>query len=290
MLQNMPAGWRVNFKQATVKFLMKLSRPGVTGYCLAKFLCFLSRLVPVRKKVASRNLEIILPEKTPRERRRILRGTYNHLAWLGIEFLALQRNPSDVLKWVEVQNPEALDGSAGGILLACHVGNWELAAAWVAQTGHKITVFSRNFKKAGELDVIEEIRLNAGVQLLITSSSMTKAISILRKNEFLAITPDQYGGSDGAEVPLFGLKTSTVQGPAVFAYLTKKPIIPVFTHRIAPFRHVIRLGSPIKWEDTGDRDKTIYGITRKVNEVVEQIILEAPDQWLAQHKRFRGHY
>jgi KDO2-lipid IV(A) lauroyltransferase len=91
-------------------------------------------------------------------------------------------------------------------------------------------------------------------------------------------------------VPLFGLETSTVQGPAVFAYLTKKPIIPVFTHRIAPFRHVIKLGSPIEWEDTGDRGKTIYGITRKVNEAVEQIILEAPDQWLAQHRRFREHY
>jgi KDO2-lipid IV(A) lauroyltransferase len=283
-------GKRVNFKRAAVKFLMKLSSPGVAGRCLAMFLRFLFRLVPVRKKVASRNLEIILPEKTPRERRRILRGTYDHLVWLGIEFLALQHNPRDVLKWVEVENPEALDDNIGGILLACHVGNWELAAAWVAQSGHKITVVSRNFKKAGEIDLIEEIRLNAGVRLLITSSSMTKAVSILRGNEFLAITPDQYGGGDGIDVPLFGLKTSTVRGPAVFAYLTKKSIIPVFTHRIAPFRHVIRLGSPIKWEDTGDRDKTIYGITRMINEAVEQIILEAPDQWLAQHKRFREHY
>jgi KDO2-lipid IV(A) lauroyltransferase len=269
---------------------MKLSRPGATGYCLAAFLRFLLRLVPVRKKVASRNLEIILPENTPHERRRVLRGTYDNLVWLGIEFLALRRNPGDVLKWVEVENPEALDDNVGGILLACHVGNWELAAAWAAQSGHKITVISRDYKKAGELDVIEEIRLNAGVRLLITSGSMTKAVSILRRNEFLAITPDQYGGSDGLGVPLFGLETSTVQGPAVFAYLTKKPIIPVFTHRIAPFRHVIRLGSPIEWEDTGDRDKTIYGITRKVNEAVEQIILEAPDQWLAQHRRFREHY
>ncbi|MDR1885003.1 MAG: lysophospholipid acyltransferase family protein [Synergistaceae bacterium] len=270
--------------------MTKLSRPGAAAHCLAAFLRFLFRLAPVRRKVASRNLEIILPGKTRRERRRILRGTYDHLVWLGIEFMALRRNPRDVLEWVEAENPEALDDNAGGILLACHVGNWELAAAWIAQSGHKITVISRDFKKPGELGIIEDIRLGAGVKLLTTPSRMTKAVSILRRNEFLAITPDQYGGSDGANVPLFGLETSTVQGPAVFAYLTKKPIIPVFTHRVAPFRHVVRFGSPIEWDDTGSRNKTIYGITRTVNETVEQIILEAPDQWLAQHRRFRGHY
>ena len=280
----------MNFKRTAVRFLMKLSRPGAIAYCLAAFLRLLLRLVPVRKKVASRNLEIALPEKTPRERHRILRGTYDHLVWLGIEFMALARNPRDVLGWVEVENPEALNDNVGGILLACHVGNWELAAAWVAQSGHKITVMSRNFKGTGELDVIEEIRLHAGVKLLITSDPMKKAVSLLRKNEFLAITPDQHGGNNGLDVPLFGLETPTAQGPAVFTYLTKKPIIPVFTHRIAPFRHVIRLGSPIEWEDAGDRDRTIHGITRMVNEAVEQIIRETPDQWLAQHRRFRGHY
>jgi KDO2-lipid IV(A) lauroyltransferase len=119
---------------------------------------------------------------------------------------------------------------------------------------------------------------------------MTRVVSILRRNEFLAIMPDQHGGAGGIRAPLFGLKTPTSQGIAVFAYLTGKPIIPVFTRRISPFKHVMRFGPPVEWERASSRDETIYGITRAVNKAVEEIILEAPDQWLAQHKRFKEYY
>jgi lauroyl/myristoyl acyltransferase len=52
----------------------------------------------------------------------------------------------------------------------------------------------------------------------------------------------------------------------------------------------MRVGEPIKWEDRGERDTTIYGITAAVNLEVERMVRESPDQWLAQHKRFKEHY
>jgi KDO2-lipid IV(A) lauroyltransferase len=212
------------------------------------------------------------------------------MIWTGIEFAALQRDPKQALEWVEVENAAALDDSSGGILLACHVGNWELAAAWVAQSGHKISAIVQEPGDAAESGMIASMRANAGVTCIPKTDPMTRAVGALRRNEFLAIMPDQHGGEEGVPAPLFGLETSTSRGPAVFAYLTGRPIIPAYTCRVAPFRHKLRFGEPLAWKSAGGRDETILEITIAVNAEIEKIIREAPGQWLAQHRRFREHY
>ena len=219
-----------------------------------------------------------------------MRATYDNLVWTGVEFIALQDDPKQALEWVEAENKEALDDSVGGVLLACHVGNWELAAAWAAQSGHKISAIVRESYDEGERGIIAKMRANAGVNCIPKTAPMTRALGVLKRNEFLAIMPDQYGGGSGINVPLFGLDTKTSQGPAMFVYVTKKPIIPAYTRRVAPFKHHLRFGEPVKWEDKGNKKETILGITKAVNAEIERIILHAPDQWLAQHRRFREHY
>ncbi|MCL2683734.1 MAG: lysophospholipid acyltransferase family protein [Synergistaceae bacterium] len=240
--------------------------------------------------MASRNLEIVLPDSTPEERRRILRATYDNIVWTGVEFIVLQNDPRQALDWVEAENEEVLDDRIGGILLACHVGNWELGAAWIAQRGHKVSAIFQESQDVSERGVIADMRANSGVNCIPKTAPMTRVLGVLKRNEFLAITPDQHGGGEGVTVPLFGLDTKTSQGPAVFAYLTKKPIIPSYIRRIAPFKHRVHFEEPVKWEDKGNREETILGITKAVNEAIERIILHAPDQWLAQHRRFREHY
>jgi KDO2-lipid IV(A) lauroyltransferase len=280
----------MSFKASAIRFLMKIVRPGAAAACLALLFKGLLRLVPIRKRTAARNIETAFPEKTPRERAAIVWKTYDHLVWIGLEFAALQRDPRLALDWVDFENESALDDSQGGILLAGHVGNWELCCSRLAQGGHDVTAIVRESGDDGERGVIAEMRARAGWKFLSHKSPMTRALAVLRQNKFLAIMPDQHGGPSGIAAPFFGLATSTPQGPAVFAYLTKKPIIPVYTRRIRPFKHTMRVGEPIKWEDAGERGRTIYEITAAVNREMERMVRESPDQWLAQHKRFKEHY
>jgi KDO2-lipid IV(A) lauroyltransferase len=280
----------MSFKASAIRFLMKIVRPGASAACLALFFRGIVRLIPIRKRTAARNLEIAFPDKTPRERAAILWKTYDHLVLMGIEFAALQRDPRLALDWVDIENESALDRSQGGILLAGHVGNWELCCSRLAQGGYDVTAIVRESDDDGERGVIAEMRARAGWKFLSHTGPMTRALSVLKKNAFLAIMPDQHGGPTGIAAPFFGLATSTPQGPAVFAYLTKKPIIPVYIRRVRPFKHVMRFGEPIKWKDTGERGRTIYEITAAVNREMEQMVRESPDQWLAQHKRFKEHY
>ena len=279
----------MSWKTACISALSKLLRPGFSSAAAAAFLLPPLKLVAPRKRIAMRNLEIALPDADDAERKKILAQTYDHLVWTGVEFIVLQKNPRAALDWVEAENGELLDelDGKGAILLTGHVGNWELTAAWIAQGGHKLTAIVRESDDEGERGLIEGMRAHVGVMSLSKTLPMTRSTSILKRGEFLGILPDQHGGPVGITVPFFGVETSTSPGPAVFAYLTGKPLVPIFSHRVAPFRHRIRVGEPIAWEKLADRDATVWSITKKINETVEQMVREAPGQWLAQHRRFR---
>jgi KDO2-lipid IV(A) lauroyltransferase len=279
----------VNWKVRSVEIFSKLLRPGWTSGCAAAFLRAPLRLFSPRWRVAALNLSIAFPEKSEAERKKILGETYDHLVWTGIEFIVLQKNPRAALDWVEAENGELLDelDGKGAILLTGHVGNWELTAAWIAQSGHRVTAIVRESDDEGERGLIEGMRERAGLMCLSKNLPMTRSVSILKRGEFLGILPDQHGGPLGLSVPFFGVETSTSPGAAVFAYLTGKPLIPIFSRRVAPFRHKVRFGPPIEWERLESRDAAIFAITKKINETVERMIREAPGQWLAQHRRFR---
>jgi KDO2-lipid IV(A) lauroyltransferase len=243
--------------------------------------------------VASQNLRFVLPDESPEGIKRLVGKTYDHLVWVALEFIMLQRDPKQVLDWVEVENASLLDSlvGEGAILLTSHVGNWEIVAAWLAQMGYRVTAIVRESRDVAERGLIYGMRQRVGVRCMAKTASMKGAISILRRGEFLGILPDQHDGGPGSvRVPLFGVEVSTPQGPGAFAYLTGRPLIPIFSRRLSPCRHLIRIAPPIGWEKLATREETILDITRRVNGAVELMIKEAPGQWLAQHRRFRGTY
>lgn len=275
------------WKSSAIRALSRLLRPGLSASCAAAFFSGALKLIAPRRDVAERNIRRALPSAGDAEVSRIVAQTYEHLVWTAIESIVLQRDPRQALSWVECEGADLLDDldGKGAVLITSHVGNWELAAAYIAQRGHAVTAIVRESDDPEERGIIAEMRESVGVRLLPKTAQMTRSISILRRGEFLGILPDQH--ERGPMVPLFGIPTATAAGPAMFAYLTKKPIVPIYTHRIAPFRHAMRAGPPIDSPAAGSRDEFVYAMTERINGVIEEMILEAPGQWLAQHRRFR---
>ena len=280
----------MSWKSALIGALSGFLRPGIRAEAVASPISLLLKTAAPRRSIAMQNLAIAMPWLSDEEKKIIVSGTYEHLVWTALEFIMLQRDPKQVLDWVDVEGAELLDSPEGGIILSGHVGNWELGGAWIAQSGHKVTAIVREPDDISERGLIHEMRTRVGVMSMSKSAPMTRAVSLLKRGELLGILPDQHGGNEGIDAPFFGIKTPTSHGAAVFAYLTGRPLIPVFSRRISPCRHKIRFGPLVEWKKLGSRDDTIADITSRINSVMEQIVLEAPNQWLAQHKRFKGHY
>jgi len=275
-----------------VKKIMSHIQPGWRANAIACPLIGALKLAKPRGEVAAQNITIAFPEKNEQERRDILMDSYESMVWTGIEFFASQKDPTLVKKWVvEVEGEkylsEARENGKGVIIIAPHLGNWELAASWLAQLHGPVTAIVRHSDDPFQRELIAALRESSGLLTLDKNAPMTRGVGILRRNELFGILPDQHGGSEGIVVPFFGVETSTVIGPAVFAVLTGAPIISIQLIRLAPFRFKIVLDAPLEWKKGPDRDTTIRDLTIIVNRQIEKMVRRAPGQWLWQHRRFK---
>lgn len=244
-----------------------------------------------RADVAMRNIDIIFPDISPEEKKKILVESYENIIWTGVETLAQQRAPHVRRAWIhEIEGDQyflkAYSKGKGIIGLAGHIGNWELAAS-ILTPGVPVTAIIRNPDNIFYRDLIETMRASVGVKTIDKRDPMIRGISVLRRNELFGIMPDQHGGKEGIMVPFFGVETSTLPGPAVFAYITKAPIIPIQMIRLEPFKFKMIIDAPIEWKKLSDRRSTIREITIKVNQCIERMIRRNPGQWLWQHRRFK---
>lgn len=279
--------WKVKTALAFAKHI----EPGWRADLLAASLLLPLKLIKPRRRVAMKNIDIAFPDLSDKEKKKILADSYHNLIWTAVETLALQRNPDVRKSWIcEAEGREhfadALAAKKGIIGIAGHIGNWELAASALAGEV-PITAVVRNPDNQFYSELVDVMRTRCGLDTLDKREPMMRGVTVLRRNEVFAIMPDQHGGREGIMAPFFGIETSTIPGPAVFAYLTGAPIIPIQVIRLAPFKFKMIIDPPLKWERLGDRNSTILDITIKANRCIENMIRRAPGQWLWQHRRFK---
>lgn len=238
------------------------------------------------------NLALAYPESSEGFRKDILRQVYRHLSWMTAEYLALQENPANSLTWVcsaEGENhlEEALKARKGVVILTGHLGNWELLAAWLCQSGYPLTAIVRDPDDPDYAEAISEFRSRVGLKILPKNANMKAAVDLLRKGGFLGILADQLAGRhEGLEVPFMGHKARTFTGAASLAILAGCPIVPVFSYRVSPFNHRVLIFPPVTVPESGDRKERILELTLRCNQVIEEAIRKEPGQWLWLHRRW----
>ncbi len=279
-------------KAAVLDSLRKWVRPGFRAKAAAAFFSGGLRLVGPRRRVALENLSLAYPDSTEEWRKKTVRGCYRHLAWMVAEYLSLVRDPSQVLSWVtEVSGKEILDGlkesDGGAIILAAHMGNWELLAAWLAQSGYPLTAVVRNPDDPNMAELIGNYRARMGVGTIEKQFIMKDAVKFAKKGGFLGLLPDQAWNSSGIRGPFFGHMCYTAGGPAAIAHLAGVPVVPVVSYRLAPFRHRVVVSPPIPMAGGSDRNEALRENTFRMNKAVEDMIRPFPEQWLWLHRRWK---
>ena len=73
---------------------------------------------------------------------------------------------------------------------------------------------------------------------------------------------------------------------AVLALRTRTPVIPAFTRRLAPGRHVITIEPPLPLPETAD-DEAVRALTARCTAAIEAAVRATPEQWLWSHDRWR---
>lgn len=242
------------------------------------------------RRLATRNLEIaFVNEKSPGELRELAR---RHFQRLGANLLCsaklTQMPPEKILEYVEVENIESMarEFRAGVpvVLVLSHLGTWEL----FAQLMPKFVGFVRNssvYQGLGNRFIdkhVRRARSQTGLELFDRRDGFEPVIELLRSGGGVGVLSDQHAGDHGIWTPFFGRLASTSPLPALLARRTRAALIAAGVYTIGHARW--RMVFTERFDQTG---ASVAVLTWKINQVIEQQIRHAPEDWFWVHNRWK---
>ncbi|HEX6134887.1 MAG TPA: hypothetical protein VFZ24_13055 [Longimicrobiales bacterium] len=251
----------------------------------------LGHLLHIRRAVVERNLRIAFPQQTEQWRSRIARESYAHLGRETMMMLRLATiSREELIARTRAVNEEvaraAFDVGRGVVVVAGHLGNWEIGAALMAARGYPVDVIA---KRAGNPLFYERVlsaRERLGVGVIDFQRANRLALHALRAGHAVAFAADQHAGRSGLWVPFFGRPASTYRGPAVMALRTGAPMLLSIPLRAPDDTYQITL-EPIHVERTGDMDLDVLRLTETFTRRLEAAVRAHPEQYVWHHRRWR---
>lgn len=246
------------------------------------------------RRVGRRNLEIAFPGKTPRERKRILRGMYVSLGRLLAEFCLFPRytreNVSKIAVYHGFENFEQAEQRKKGVLLLTgHVGGWEVGSFVHSLYGHPMNIVVRPLDNPYLNRMAEQFRSRFGNRLLPKQEFARGLLAAMHKGETVGILMDtNMTPPQGDFVPFFGVLACTATGLARVAMKTGAAVVPAFTvwdDQLRRYR--VQFEPAIKLVKTGNHDSDVLANTALCNRALEDVIRRHPDQWLWVHRRWK---
>jgi len=275
-----------------VKFVGLLPRPLARAKGIS-FAWIVYLLHGKLRRVGMRNLTLAFPEKTPRERRRILRGEFTSLGRQVAEVCLFPRyTPENVSKIVVYEGFEnferALARKKGVLFLTAHLGAWELSAFAHSLYGYPLNIVMR------PLDNPYIDRLTRAYRTMHGNKAVDKdfargLIAAMRKGETVGVLMDtNMIASQGVFVDFFGIKACTASGIARVALKTDAAVVPGFTiWDPALKKYRLRFDPAVKLIRTADREADVIANTALFTKIIEDYVRRYPDQWLWVHRRWK---
>lgn len=254
------------------------------------------RLIGRRRRIALANLELAYgPAMTKSERQTLVRQVFIHFATAALDFLWASRlSVQTIGELVEIDEAglallkKALDKGRGVLLLAFHMGHWEL---WPAVHGYRgIGQLHGVARRLDNLYLdrrINAIRCRSGTKVIYKDRAASSILRALKRNEIIGIGLDQNASRGHVFVNFFGRPAATTKAIATFALATSAPILSAVCLPLPDGRYRLYYGPEIEYQETGDLEKDILELTQRCTSVIEDQIRKAPQYWLWLHQRWK---
>jgi len=263
----------------------------ILGLTLARkvFSFIFTKIGPIVRpnKLVEKNIDYYSQEFSHLEKREFIQKMWSNYGMTFIEYVFLSKFRKDD-KFVEISGKKLLEeikqNGKPVIFVSGHFANFEIMT---------IEITKKNFKLATIYRPLNNIFLNPFMVFLrkkfICKNQIKKGLSGVRetmnyiKRGFnIALMIDQRV-SEGEKIELFGKAALTTTLPAQLAIKYNLNIIPVFIKRLKDNRFKIEFKNPIK----NINYKNKYDLTKKLNQELEKMIVDNPEQWIWTHNRWK---
>ena len=259
---------------------------------LAGGLGWVFAVVPNRSaNTTRRNLTVCFPELSSAEREQLARRSLVGMVCTALEMGKAWLLPlADTLAQVtEVEGLDALRKAAasgdGVILLAPHLGNWEIFGYYACE-GIASNFMYQPPKSPPMDELLRQVRAKSGVKLAPTNRrGVGILLSSLQKGEMVGVLPDQVPADEGGVfADFFGQSAFTMTLTSRLAQRGKPAVFCGFAQRLAHgkgFKVIVRPA------DSGVFDPDLQRSAAAINRSVEACVALAPEQYQWEYKRFR---
>jgi KDO2-lipid IV(A) lauroyltransferase len=244
-------------------------------------------LIPVRRRVVFINLRLCFPEKSEREIRAIARAHYASLALGVFETCHAWWSPFRRLpkhRTVGAENlGNAIAQKKGVILLTAHFTTLELCARMMNEQFELGCLYRdpNNPVVAAQMRVQRERHVSIAVHF----DNLKGLIRALRAGHAIWYAPDQGKRTlQTAILPFFGVPAITNTATGKLAAMTGSPVVPYFGRREPDHSYTLTVLPPL--ENFPSEDSAADSI--RINQLIEQYVRAAPEQYLWVHKRFKA--
>ncbi|TGD72810.1 bacitracin ABC transporter permease [Mangrovimicrobium sediminis] len=241
-------------------------------------------------RVTRRNIELAFPHLAPAERDALARDSLLATGELAAEMGWVWLRPWPVIaaRIESVEGAqlvtEALAAGSGVVILAPHIGNWEVLGLHLATLGPTVSLFEPPHLVALE-PVMRRARERSGATLVPTDSrGLARLLRSVRQGGIAGILPDQVPRSlnAGENVEFMGVRCFT---PTLACQMIRRSgataVVGTALRTARGFRVIYTAAEP----DVASED--IHTALQAMNRGVAAAVAQAPAQYQWEYKRFK---
>lgn len=243
-------------------------------------------LAGTRRRAAEVNLALCFPQMPAAERRQLARDSFSDLgigifefarAWWGSTDAVI---PGTRIEGLDILHRLQAEGR-GVLLVSGHFMTLEMCGRLLCQQVPLAGMYRKHRNPVMEW-AVKRGRLGYATAMF-ANEDVRATVRHLKKGGMLWYAPDQdMRGKESVFVPFFGQPASTITATHQFARMTGCAVVPFF-HRREGASYVLTIGQPLDPFPTED----VATDTAAVNAAIEQMVLQAPSQYLWIHRRFK---
>ena len=258
-------------------------------YRIADAVALAIRIIPNRfSRQMRQNIALCLPEMDPLAQQRLYRQALRHTVYAFTELAAVWRWPAEkILPRITTLDicDEFQQTDRGKIILAPHLGSWELLGIWLGQHCDAIILYKRIKDRALDEYIRNARGRSGGTPVSTKKRGLRKLLTGLRANGNLMILPDQKPGAGKARINagFFGVDAATT---TLVRNLCNKVDCDVFIatiYRSSPVGEFGLLIQPLDHKRLAENESTS---ARYMNKKIEQLVRRFPEQYQWSYRRF----
>ena len=241
------------------------------------------------KEIINKNIKRAFPNIDKERLNKLKSSMWNNYGRVFAEYIFLKNFRKGFLdKNITIDGEEILnkikDNNQKVIFISGHFSNFELMAMQIDKLGLNIAAIYRPLNNIFLNSIMEKLRIK-----YICKKQIKKGIGGLKelmrlnyKGYSTALMIDQRV-SQGIKSNFFGEKAFTTTIPAQLIKKFGIPVVPIFIERYEGIKFKMKVFEPINFS----KEDSIVNITNRLNEILENMILNDPKSWIWTHNRWK---